>query len=150
MKKPHIQLQETEREYLRELLSKGDLNVRVQRRARGLLELSKGKSYQYVADMFDMSYPAVHAWGKKYRTEGLKFLKDKPRAGRPIGLSGEQKAKITAIACSEPPEGYAKWSLRLLADRIVELDIADEISHTEVGRILKKTNYSPTERSNGA
>ena len=150
MKKSHIELQETEREYLRDLLSKGDLNVRVQRRAIGLLELDKGKSYQSIADMFEMSYPAVHAWGKKYQKEGLKFLKDKPRSGRPVGLSGEQKAKITAIACSEPPEGYAKWSLRLLADRIVELDITDEISHTEVGRILKKMNCSLTEKNNGA
>ena len=149
MKKSHIELQETEREYLRDLLSKGDLNVRVQRRAIGLLELDKGKSYQSIADMFEMSYPAVHAWGKKYQKEGLKFLKDKPRSGRPVGLSGEQKAKITAIACSEPPEGYAKWSLRLLADRIVELDITDEISHTEVGRILKKMNCSLTEKNNG-
>ena len=130
-------------------MKKGDLNVRVQRRALGLLELDKGKSYQSVADMFEMSYPAVHAWGKKYQTEGLKFIIDKPRSGRPVGLSGEQKAKITAVACSEPPEGYAKWSLRLLADRIVELDITDEISHTEVGRILKKMDCSLTEKNNG-
>ena len=149
MKKSHVELKEREREYLRDLLKKGDLNVRVQRRALGLLELDKGKSYQSVADMFEMSYPAVHAWGKKYQTEGLKFIIDKPRCGRPVGLSGEQKAKITAVACSEPPEGYAKWSLRLLADRIVELDITDEISHTEVGRILKKMNCSLTEKNNG-
>lgn len=149
MKKSHVELKEREREYLRDLLKKGDLNVRVQRRALGLLELDKGKSYQSVADMFEMSYPAVHAWGKKYQTEGLKFIIDKPRSGRPVGLSGEQKAKITAVACSEPPEGYAKWSLRLLADRIVELDITDEISHTEVGRILKKMNCSLTEKNNG-
>ncbi len=150
MKKPHLQLQETEKEYLQALLSKGNLNVRVQKRVLGLLELNKGKSYQSVADMFDMSYPAIHAWGKKYQREGLLFLEDKPRSGRPAGLSGEQKAKITAIACSKPPEGYARWSLRLLADRIIELSVTDEISHTEVGRILKKMNYSLTEKSNGA
>jgi transposase len=77
--------------------------------------------------------------GKKYQSEGLIFLNDKPRTGRPVGLSGEQKAQITALACSEPPQGYARWSLRLLADRIIELKFVDEISHTEVGRILKKT-----------
>jgi len=150
MKKSHVQLLETEREYLQGLLSKGRLNVRVQKRALGLLELDKGKSYQSVSKMFGMSYPAVHAWGKKYQTEGLNFLEDKPRSGRPVILSGEQKAKITAIACSSPPEGYAKWSLRLLADRIVELAITDEISHMEVGRILKKMNCNLTEKSNGA
>ena len=150
MKKQHLQLQNSERNYLKALLSKGVLNARVQKRAIGLLELDKGKTYQEVANLFNMSYPAVHSWGKKYRNEGLAFLQDKPRSGRPVGLSGEQKAQITAIACSEPPKGYARWSLRLLADHIVELKLVDEISHTEVGRILKKMNCSLTEKNNGA
>lgn len=150
MKKQHLQLQDSERNYLNAMLSKGNLNTRVQKRALGLLELDKGKSYQEVAKLFNMSYPAVHSWGKKYRSEGLAFLQDKPRSGRPVELSGEQKAQITAIACSEPPKGYARWSLRLLADRIVELDLVDEISHTEVGRILKKMNCSLTGKNNGA
>jgi len=150
MKKQHIELISSDRSYLLNLLSKGTLNVRVQRRARGLLELDKGKTYQEVADMFEMSYPAVHSWGKKYRTEGLNFLKDKPRSGRPAGLSAEQRAKITAVACSEAPKGYARWSLRLLADRLVELEIVESISHTDVGRVLKKMNYSLIEKDNGA
>jgi len=77
-------------------------------------------------------------------------LNDKQRTGRPVGLSGEQKAKITALACSTPPKGYARWSLRILADRVVELDYVEDISHTEVGRILKKMNCSLTEKDNGA
>ncbi len=150
MKKQHLQLQDSERNYLNAMLSKGSLNTRVQKRALGLLELDKGKSYQEVANLFNMSYPAVHSWGKKYRKEGLAFLQDKPRSGRPVELSGEQKAQITAIACSEPPKGYARWSLRLLADHIVKLELVDEISHTEVGRILKKMNCSLTGKNNGA
>lgn len=149
MKKQHLKLQDSERKYLRSLLSKGSLKVRVQKRALGLLELDKGKTYQEVADMFEMSYPAVHGWGKKYKTSGLNFLEDKPRSGRPLGLSVEQRTKITAIACSQPPKGYARWSLRLLADRVVELELVDEISHTEIGRILKKMNYSLIEKDNG-
>lgn len=149
MKKPHIQLQDSERSYLQSLLRKGKLKARVQRRALGLLELDKGKSYQDVANLFDMSYPAVHSWGKKYRAEGLLFLEDKPRSGRPSGLSGEQRAQITALACSEAPAGYARWSLRLLADKLVELELVEEISHTEVGRVLKKMNCSLTEKNNG-
>ena len=104
MKKQHVQLQDSERNYLKSLLSKGILNIRVQKRAIGLLELDKGKTYQEVADLFNMSYPGVHAWGKKYRTEGLAFLQDKPRSGRPVGLSGKQKAQITAIAFDEKNE----------------------------------------------
>ena len=60
----------------------------------------------------------------------------------PLSIDGEQRAKITALACSDTPEGRAKWSLRLLADKIVEPDFCDNISHTQVGKILKKTNYS--------
>jgi putative transposase len=69
-------------------------------------------------------------------------LQDKPRSGRPVEIDGEQRAKITALACSETPDGRGKWSLRLLAEKIVELELCEEISHTQVGKILKKTNYS--------
>jgi hypothetical protein len=68
------------------------------------------------------------------------MLEDQPRSGRPIQISGEQRAKITALACSKPPEGYARWNLRLLADKVVELGYCEAISHTEVANILKKTN----------
>ena len=53
------------------------------------------------------------------------MLYDKPRSGRPVGLSGEERAKVTALACTKPPQGYARWSLRLLSDRLIELDIVD-------------------------
>jgi hypothetical protein len=68
------------------------------------------------------------------------MLADQPRPGRPIKISGEQRAKITALACSEPPEGYERWNLRLLANKVVELGYCEHISHTEVADILKKTN----------
>jgi putative transposase len=76
-------------------------------------------------------------------------LNDKPRSGRPVELDGKLKAKITALACSTLPTGYGKWSLRLLADKIVELNFVDDISHTEVGRILKKMNCNLTEKGSG-
>lgn len=150
MKKQHVELTDSDLDFLNELLSKGDLPVRKQRRAIGLRELHRGKTYQEVADLLNMSYPAVHTWGKKYRKEGLTFLEDKQRSGRPIGISGEDRAKVTALACSTPPKGYARWSLRLLADRLVELEIVESISFKQVGNILKKTNCSLTEKDNGA
>ena len=149
MKKQHIQLQDQERKYLNGLLRRGSLAVRVQKRILGLLELDRGKTYKAVSDLLSMSYDTVHGWGKSYRKNGLDFLYDKPRSGRPVGLSVQQKAQITALACSEPPKGYARWTLRLLADRVVELNFVDDISHTEVGRILKKMNCSLTEKNNG-
>jgi transposase len=149
MKKAHVHLTAEDLAFINELLSKGNLPVRKQRRAIGLRALHRGKTYQEVANLLNMSYRAVHAWGKKYQLEGLNFLDDKPRCGRPAEISGEAKAKITALACSKPPKGYQRWSLRLLADRAVELNLVDHISHNEVGKILKKTNYNPIEKDNG-
>ena len=72
--------------------------------------------------------------------EGLQVaLNEKPRAGRPLEISGEARAQVTALACSTTPEGFARWSLRLLADKAVELAIIDRISYKTVGEILKKT-----------
>lgn len=142
MKKQHIQLSKADREYLEKLVSTGDLAVRVYRRAIGLLELDRGKSYQEVANTLDVNHNTVTTWAKKYKSEGISSIQDKPRSGRPLEIDGQQRAKITALACSEPPEGYAKWSLRLLADKAVELEYCEHISHSEVRDILKKTNSS--------
>lgn len=67
-------------------------------------------------------------------------MKDEARSGRPVEIDGKQRAKITALACSNPPEGHGQWILRLLAERSVELGYVEEISHTKVRHILKKTN----------
>ena len=150
MKKQHIKLTGQDEGYLKKLLSKGSLKVRVQKRAMALLELNKGRTLVGVKELLGVSYPTVSGWAKKYNDGGLSFLEDKPRPGRPIGISGEERAKITAMACTEPPEGYAKWSLRMLADKVVELGITDGISFKQVGNILKKTNSSPTGKGSGA
>lgn len=149
MKKQHVELSNEDRKSLRDLLSKGKLKVRVQKRATALQMLDNGMSYQEVKTHINVSHISLSKWAKLYQSEGLKMLYDKPRSGRPIGLSGEERAKVTALACTKAPEGYARWSLRLLSDRLVELDILDNISHTEVGRILKKTNFSLTEKNSG-
>lgn len=140
MKKQHVQLTEEDRKYLENLIKEGELATRVYRRALGLLELDRGKTYTAVTQTLQVSRMSLATWRKKYREEGLKCLTDKPRSGRPPGFSGEQRAQITALACSEPPQGYGRWSLRLLADKAVELGFCEYISHTEVGDILKKTH----------
>ena len=150
MKKQHVNLTVEDRLTLEKMLSKGSLKVRVQKRIMGLQMLDKGLTYEEVSDHLKTTNVTLSKWAGYYKSSGLSFLKDKPRSGRPVGLSGEDRAKVTALACSEPPEGYARWSLRLLSDRLVELGILDEISHTKVGDILKKMNYSLTEKNNGA
>ena len=106
-------------------------------------------TYQAVADLLEVSYPAVHGWAKKYRAEGLEFLVDKPRSGRPVEYNWEDRSKVTALACSEPPAGYQRWSIRLLADRLVSLELVSNISPSGVQRILKKTNFSLIEKGTG-
>lgn len=149
MKKQHIELKSKDQVYLENLLSKGTIKLSKQKRAQALLELNKGKTFQEVADLVNKSYPTVWGWAKKYKSDGLSFLEDKPRSGRPIGLSAKDRAKITALACSKPPKGYARWSLRLLADKLVELDYIESISFKQVGNILKKMNCNLTENGNG-
>ncbi len=140
MKKQHVQLTPADREYLENLIRKGQHTAKAYRRAMALLELDRGQTYTSVAKTFQVSYPTLLTWAALYKKKGLKLLEDEPRSGRPIQISGEQRAKITALACSEPPEGYARWSLRLLADKAVELDYIEHLSHTEVADILKKTS----------
>lgn len=140
MKKQHVQLSDVDREYLETLISQGELPVKVYRRALTLLELDRGQTYTAVSNTLQVTIPTLSKWATKYRESGLQVLHDKPRSGRPVEIDGNQRAKITALACSEPPEGYAQWSLRLLADKVVELGYCERISHTEVGTILKKTN----------
>jgi transposase len=140
MKKQYVQLSPTNREYLETLIRKGELKAKTFRRALALLELDRGRTYTAVAQIVNMTIPTLSTLAREYQANGLSALSDKPRSGRPIVIDGEQRAKITALACSTPPEGHAEWSLRLLADKVVELGFCEQISHTEVRTILKKTN----------
>ena len=140
MKKQHVQLTQTDREYLEELIRTGDLSAKTYRRALGLLELDRGKTYTVASKTLQVTIPTLSSWASEYKESGLQVLEDQPRSGRPIEIDGNQRAKITALACSTPPEGYAQWSFRLLAEKAVELDYCEHVSHTEVGQILKKTN----------
>jgi putative transposase len=140
MRKEYVQLSPTDREYLETLISKGELKAKTFRRALALLELDRGRTYTAVAQIVNLTIPTLSTLAREYQANGLSALSDKPRSGRPIVIDGEQRAKITALACSTPPEGHAEWSLRLLADKVVELGFCEQISHTEVRTILKKTN----------
>jgi transposase len=140
MKKQHVKLSDADRKYLKSLIAKGKLPAKMFKRATGLLELDRGKTYLEVAATLGVSHVTVSNWRKSYQKQGLKCLEDSPRSGRPIVINGKQRAKITALACSEAPKGHARWNLRLLADKVVELGYCKKVSHTQVGKILKKTN----------
>jgi putative transposase len=144
MNKQHIQLSETQQQELEQLIGKGEMPVRLFKRATGLLALNRGETLERVATLLGVSNDTVRAWRNRYQAEGLKGLNDKPRSGRPIEIDGLQRAQITALACSEAPVGHSDWTLRLLAEKVVEAGYCEHISHTQVGTILKKTKSSPT------
>jgi putative transposase len=144
MKKQHLKLTETDNQYLTEISSKGQIKARVMRRAIALLQLNQGATLQKVAETLGVNDNTVAIWRDNYLQDGLNFLTDLPRSGRPIVFDGEQRAKITALACSETPDGRAKWSLQLLADKAVELELVESISPSKVEEILKKTNLNRT------
>jgi putative transposase len=144
MEKQHIKLSESEQTFLTDLLSKGTLKVQKYKRATALQLLDSGKTLVETMNILQVSYPTLLSWRDKYLSDGLSFLDDKPRVGRPLVIDGLQRAKITALACSETPEGHADWSLRLLADKVVELGYCEHISHNHVGVILKKMKLNLT------
>jgi putative transposase len=139
MKKQHIKLAEEDRITLTKIIDNGHQSGRIYKRALALLELNRGKTYKAVAETISMTLTTVSTLAKNYKAKGLECLNDKPRSGRPCIIDGVDRAKITALACSQPPAGYSQWSLRLLADKAVELAYVEHISHTEVAHILKKT-----------
>ena len=137
-KKQHVQHTESDRAYLEALISKGEAKAKIYRRAIGLLELDRSKTYTAVREVVQVTIPTLSGWAADYAENGLKVLDDQPRSERLIEIDGKQRAKITALACSTPPEGHAQWSLRLLAEKVVELEYCEHVSHTAVGVILKK------------
>lgn len=135
----YLQLSDEHLSYLTKFLAKGSLNARVARRASALLWLHQGANLNKIADTLGVVYQTVADWRNKYFENGLEFLEDKKRPGRPNFFDGIDRAKITSLACSDAPSGHAKWSLRLLADKAVELELVEQISYSKVREILKKT-----------
>jgi transposase len=97
-----------------------------------------------VAQAVEVSQPTVSRVRKHYFEEGLEAALNRRAPNREYHrkLDGKQEARLIALACSEPPEGQARWSLRLLAERMVELEVVDDLSYQTVRRTLKKTNLS--------
>ena len=139
-KRQIIQLAKPDLSSLTMILSKYETSAREQIRARILDLLHRQEQPQQIAKLLKVSLGTVYNVQNRYLQEGLEAaVTDKPRSGKPSVIKPEEKARITALACSSPPSGHANWTLRLLADKSVEMGFVQQISHTEVGRILKKT-----------
>ena len=140
-----VELSTDELRSLKTILRRGTTAARVQTRARVLDLLHRGQHPEAIAATLSLSLPTVFNIKRRYLEEGFdSALQDKPRSGKPRRILGEARAKITALACSQAPEGHARWTLRLLADRAVKLGFVDSISHNAVKQILKKTDSPRT------
>ena len=147
--KYNIRLSDTDRLELKQLVSSGTVPVRKVHRAHILLksEQSDGAAswtYEQICQAFEVSAVTVANTRKAYLTGGLEAALERKKPDRVYRrrLDGEGEAHLIALACSEAPTGYARWTLRLLRDRLVKLGHVDHISHETIRTTLKKTNLS--------
>lgn len=158
VKKYIVRLSAEEREQLESLIRKGKSPAGRLLKARILLkaDVSEGRtgwSDSRIVQALDTSLSMVYRVRQQLVEEGLPaVLSRKQRATPAIPriFDGEKEARLIALACSKPPKGRARWTLRLLENKVVELEIVDRASDSTIGRVLKKTFSSPTASSNGS
>lgn len=139
-KKYRVTLTETERGTLKGLLSKGKVSARKLKRAQILLAADSGQIDTVIAATVQVHVNTVERIRKRFVEGGLEqALTEEKRPGGKSKLDGKGEALLVAVACSEPPGGQAKWTLQLLAERLVELGVVESISDETVRRRLKKT-----------
>ena len=145
-----VALTEEERAHLRTLVGGGAAPARMLTRARVLLKADHGEggpgwSDAAIAGALDVDPSTVLRVRRRFVTEGLGPTLARKRPDRVYGraLDGAAEAHLVALACSAPPAGRARWTLRLLAGELVRLEVVEAVSHETVRRTLKKTNSSP-------
>lgn len=139
-----------QRDFLMDLTSSGTESARKLTRARILLKADEGELGPAYADKeikeaVEVSIPTIERTRKTFLLEGLTAAltpKKRSEPSRPQKFDGEKEAHLIALACSEAPEGYSRWTLRLLAEKMVELEHCSSVSHETIRRTLKKTNFA--------
>jgi transposase len=140
-KKYHINLSDEERDELLELTCKGELKARKMKRALILLKADEGLSDPQIMVAINVSRSTVERIRKRFVEGGLeRALNEDPRPGQKRKLDGRGEAQLIAVACSQAPDGHDHWALRLLADKLVQLEVVESISYETVRRTLKKTS----------
>ena len=146
-----IELSDADRKTLHEIVTKGNAPARTVLRANILLASDRNAKQRMtvaqIADVYHTTSTTVSNVRASYANNGLEATitrKKRETPPVPAKVTGDVEAHIIALACSDPPEGYERWTLRLLADKCVELNYVDSLSHMTVSRVLKKTNLSLT------
>ena len=136
-----INLSDEERRMLLDITHKGKINARKLKRAMILLKADEGLTDQQIMAALNVSRPCVERVRKRFVSDGIqRALNEDPRPGQKRKLDGRAEATLIATACSDAPEGHERWTLRLLAGKLVELQVVERISHETVRRTLKKTS----------
>ena len=154
-KKYIVRLTEAEREYLEEIISKGKAAAYKIKHANLLLKTdADGPNWsdEDVADAFGCHACTVRNVRQRFVELGLEaalLRKKRDQPPREKILDGKKEARLIAVACSKPPKGRSRWTMELLADRLVELDVVESISASTVCRTLKKTNFGLIDTSVG-
>ena len=154
-KQSAVKLTSAERHELEMFVTRGKKSAREITRARILLLTQDGRQVTEIARTLSVSRATIYNVYKRYQTKKprtplVEVLEEEPRSGRPLKLDSRVAAKVTLIACSEPPTGRARWTLHLIADKLVKLGVTDTISHESVRQLLKKIASSPGSRNSGA
>lgn len=140
-KKYIVKLSQEERRTLQEMISSGRHSAKKILRARVLLKTDDGWSDRKTAEALEVHVITIERMRQQFVEEGFEsIMNHKSQRKYPRKLDGKQEAQLTTIACSQPPEGRARWTLRLLADRMVQLDYIESVSHETVRQVLKKTS----------
>jgi transposase len=142
-KKHVISLSAEDHTTLEKLLNKGKISARVLKRAHILRMVAAGKSDAEIVMALGVGEVSIYRTRKRYLEGGLeRALYEKPRPGNPRRLDEVGEATLVALSCADTPHGEERWTLRMLAERLVELQVVDNISADTVGRVLKKTHSS--------
>jgi transposase len=146
-----IELKEVERAEVEGFIRRGTANARNIMRGHILLKSADGWSIEQIAETYGVSKATVSNVRARYRAAGVSgVLKDKVQKNRRHALSGEEEAVLVALACSPVPEGHDHWTLRMLRDKLIELELVEHISAATVQARLKKMNLSPGAGNTGA
>ena len=137
----HVDLTPKQREYLRKIVRVGSNKAKVISRAHILLKSNEGKTDKEIADLLYIDEETVRRTRQRFWNEGMEIaLNGNPYPPPEPKLTDEQEAYLIALACSDPPEGYARWTIDLLTERVIADGIVMSISRDKVRLTLKKTN----------
>lgn len=149
-KRYRVTLTARERQRLEDLTRKGKASVRMVRRARTLLLAADEERDEDIAKALRIGISTVERTRKRCVEEGLEAsLRERPRPGARPKLGPKERAYVVALACTKPPEGRHRWSMQMLADRLIELELVPDITDEAIRLLLKRTSSSRGSRSSG-